>query len=80
MSHGGAGDDRDQFRSLLRRGSRRRLGERCGVIAVVELASFAVAALLLRLRRPGLSVVLTVLTPPQAPIRSLSYQHRTSQR
>jgi len=28
-----------------------------GVIAVVELASFAVAALLLRLRRPGLSVV-----------------------
>ena len=51
-----------------------------GVIAVVELASFAVAALLLRLRRPGLSVVLTVLTPPQAPIRSLSYQHRTSQR
>ncbi|HEY2489243.1 MAG TPA: CopD family protein [Streptosporangiaceae bacterium] len=28
-----------------------------GVIAVVELASFAVAALLLRLRRPGLSIV-----------------------
>jgi copper transport protein len=28
-----------------------------GVIALVELASFAVAALLLRLRRPGLSVV-----------------------
>ena len=30
----------------------------------------------------GLAVtaVLTVLTPPQAPIRSLSYQHRTSQR
>jgi copper transport protein len=28
-----------------------------GVIAVVELASFAVAALLLRLRRPGLSVL-----------------------
>jgi hypothetical protein len=142
-----------------------------GVIAVVELVSFAVAALLLRLRRPGLSVVpllavvgaegvrahpdgivpvgslltttygrvlivkaalvaaaaslavpgriwlrrapvpvpapggprsgpalatklevgtlavvlsvtavLTVLTPPQAPIRSLSYQHGTSQR
>jgi hypothetical protein len=28
----------------------------------------------------AVTAVLTVLTPPQAPIRSLSYQHGTSER